>query len=344
MKSNLSDIEVEPDWFYDLTGFEEKDLLLRADYDKVFENLSFNPYRHTITSRVTGREMYYGILETPTLVELVDRCDGILPRGDFRIDTIMGDAQGLHKDRSNAGATFQVASQFNLLEMTDSYVKPSGGIKCYQDDNTQGPACAIACGAGTLYRNYYAQTDAAQIDCLRLVGEKLYDISDGVDMWEMRNGYCFLTPRGAEMLDDDTEEEVYSHFNKLQVGVQTGTEVTLNNAGHRVTQVFCSAVPLAYYEFDMVQKALPFANKVLESAYQATLAAGIVNAEATKNHDVFLTLLGGGAFGNKMEDILLAIKTAVTRFKEYKLNVHIVCHNSYEYNEASKFINRFFLR
>ncbi|WP_245316866.1 hypothetical protein [Bradyrhizobium manausense] len=48
----------------------------------------------------------------------------------------------------------------------------------YQSDSTQGPACAIAAGAATIYRNYFAkvagrlgQTKDRQIDALADLGE-----------------------------------------------------------------------------------------------------------------------------------------------------------------------------
>ena len=33
---------------------------------------------------------------------------------------------------------------------------PEHGVTRYQHDRTQGPACAIAAGAATIYRNYFA--------------------------------------------------------------------------------------------------------------------------------------------------------------------------------------------
>ena len=33
---------------------------------------------------------------------------------------------------------------------------PEMGVTGYVNDRTQGPCCAIACGAGTVYRNYLA--------------------------------------------------------------------------------------------------------------------------------------------------------------------------------------------
>jgi len=57
----------------------------------------------------------------------------------------------MHADSANAGAIFQVASQFNLLEMVSDNVTPEQGVTRYERDATQGPACAIAAGAGTIY-------------------------------------------------------------------------------------------------------------------------------------------------------------------------------------------------
>jgi transposase len=52
--------------------------------------------------------------------------------------------------------------QFNLLEMTSPSVSPEHGVTRYQDDHTQGPACAIAAGAATIYRNYFAPVGGAE--------------------------------------------------------------------------------------------------------------------------------------------------------------------------------------
>ena len=45
-----------------------------------------------------------------------------------------------------------MASQFNLLEMTGPEITPEDGVTRYAHDRTQGPACAIAAGAATVYR------------------------------------------------------------------------------------------------------------------------------------------------------------------------------------------------
>src|SRR5258705_8800093 len=86
----------------------------------------------------------------------------------------------MHQVPENAGALFQVASQFNLLEMVSPTVSPEQGVTRYQHDHTQGPACAIAAGAATIYRNYFAfvdgghgQTAKRQFNGLADLGEAL---------------------------------------------------------------------------------------------------------------------------------------------------------------------------
>lgn len=56
--------------------------------------------------------------------------------------------------KKNEGGIFQVASQFNCLEMVGPKVTPGSGITQYYLDETQGPACALACRSALFFRNY----------------------------------------------------------------------------------------------------------------------------------------------------------------------------------------------
>jgi hypothetical protein len=49
---------------------------------------------------------------------------------------VTGDVRHMHKSPENAGALFQVASQFNMLEMTGPEVTPEHGVTIYQYDGT----------------------------------------------------------------------------------------------------------------------------------------------------------------------------------------------------------------
>ncbi|MEY3295330.1 MAG: hypothetical protein RLZZ451_1378, partial [Pseudomonadota bacterium] len=65
----------------------------------------------------------------------------------------------------------------------------------------------------------------------------------------------------------------------------------------RVSQVFCSALPVAYTPLPAAEWE-PFARLVLEAAYEATLRIAAATAAAGGSATVLLTRLGGGAFGN----------------------------------------------
>jgi hypothetical protein len=121
------------------------------------------------------------------------------------VHCLVSDARALHRHPDFAGATFQVASQFNALEMVGPNVTPEHGVTRYMHDPTQGPACAIAAGAATIWRSYFApgggavgQTADRQIDTLAGLGAALSRHLDRPlrSLWEMRNGYALATPDG----------------------------------------------------------------------------------------------------------------------------------------------------
>ena len=105
----------------------------------------------------------------------------------------------------------------------------------------------------------------------------------------------------------------------LRIGIQWQTQVTLRDATHLVSQAYCSALPVAYTPH-AARLWAPFAQLILEAAYEATLCAAIVNARRHGNHRVFLTLLGGGAFGNDPAWIIAAIARAVHLYQQADLD------------------------
>jgi len=300
-------------WFERLTGFAEE------TPEQVRANLSLEGDR--LRSQVNGWAAAWGALETPSLGELRRRATGCAPPGRPALRQVVADVQALHRDPANAGALFQVASQFNLLEMASPEVTPEQGVGIYEFDRTQGPACAIACGAGTIYRNYFApvngqrgQSAENQIDCLAGLGAALGN--EGGRLWRMQNGYALPSEAGlveiGERLRACTPAELDDLRQRLRTGLQWQAQVTLEGCTHRVSQAYCSALPVAYSQ---LRAGLwePFARLVLEAAYEATLWAACLNAARSGSRTVFLTLLGGGAFGNRLEWILAALRRAVER-------------------------------
>ena len=136
-------------WFEELMGFVED------SPQQVREHIDLDGSE--MTSRVNGEVFVCGVLETPSLGELRRRVQSNSEvAGRISIREVVADVQQLHTSQTNTGSMFQVASQFNLLEMTSPNITPEHGVGIYEYDLTQGPACAIAAGAGTIYRNYFA--------------------------------------------------------------------------------------------------------------------------------------------------------------------------------------------
>ena len=133
-----------------------------------------------LRSLENGRRWAIGTLELISLAELRARARDVAVPGRLTLGIVEGDVRQMHSYPSNAGALFQVASQFNLLEMTGPGISPEDGVTRYEDDPTQGPACALAAGAGTIWRNYFVpvaggvgQTRDRQLDGLADLGRAL---------------------------------------------------------------------------------------------------------------------------------------------------------------------------
>ena len=96
---------------------------------------------------------------------------------------------------------------------------------------------------------------------------------------------------------------------------------------HKVSQAYCSALPVAYSHLHP-NLWREFAILVLEAAYEATFCAAILNAASSGNNRLFLTLLGGGAFGNETDWITGAILRTLNLHRDSALDVAIVSYGS----------------
>ncbi|MBX7432561.1 hypothetical protein JDV09_10665 [Mycobacterium sp. Y57] len=327
---------MQHDWFEALTGFRE------TDYDDTRRRLRVDDEQ--LVSTINGKHYGIGTLTLPTLATLraqTDIRDG--PRSTVRC--VAGDARALHADPELDGAMFQVASQFNLLEMTGPSVTPEHGVTRYRDDHTQGPACAIAAGAATIYRNYFVpigdeqgQTRDRQLDGLAHIGHALSAHLDRPvsELWEMCNGYALCTETGlsaiTRLLSDGGEDLRDALRAQLAIGLHQGVDVTDVRNGKRpkVSQAFCSALPVSYGG-GRTSSWEAFARVILEAAYEATLLAAV----ARPSNIVLLTRVGGGAFGNADAWIDDAIVRAVRNVEHAGLDIRLVSHGHiHESNRA----------
>jgi hypothetical protein len=313
-------------WFEHLFGFEE------STYAET--QVRFTLEGDRLVSRANGLELGVGTFSTPSLAELRASAEGLRP-GRLRVThEIVGDVLELHALAENEGALFQVASQLNCLEFADPRETPEDGVTQYATDPTQGPACSLAAAGATVFRNYFApvdgqvgQTHDHQINNLEGVQAAL---GEGGQLVEVRSGYTFSTPERLDALGRALEgvdrDALMGH---MRIGLQSPVEVTFARRFERPTerrhvcQAFCSALSCGYASGSLAQWR-PLATLVLDAAYEATLLAAIVEAEAGRcSGRVWLTLLGGGAFGNSMTWIGSAIQRALEVVADRDLDVRI---------------------
>ena len=328
------------DWFEALTGFVES--TGPTGYEATRGRLAVDGPR--LASRVNGRTYGIGRFELVSLASLRARARaGARVEGRRGIGVVQGNVRLLHRQPGYAGALFQVASQFNMLEMVGPAVTPEHGVTRYAGDPTQGPACAIAAGAATIYRNYFVPVDGGtgqradrQLDGFVDLGAAIARALGTPEeaLWRMRNGYAMFTADGVDRmsghvasLDEDGRDALRQ---RLRIGLHWDVEVTdgMSSPGPQVSQAFCSALPVSYNAFDLIEGARwqPLATLVLEAAYEARLWAAVLNAQRGVTAQVLLTFLGGGAFGNDERWIGAGIAHAVRATRAHDLEIAIVSY------------------
>jgi len=197
------------------------------------------------------------------------------------------------------------------------------------------PKCALACPAGTVFRNYLCNGGAGQgeqqIDTLADVGAVLGNAKG--QLWQMQNGYALpKTPSSLAGLNERlaaNPELSAAAEAALRVGVHWDTQAKPPHT-HRVAQVYASALPVAYAKTTKSADWEPLAHIVLRGAYAATLAVAQCKSirEGGRRVSVYLTALGGGAFGNRTDWIRDAMAAALDAFRDAPLDVYLVHYGS----------------
>ena len=353
-------------WFKATFGFEE------CSYNETKQQFKLSSDGMELTSLSNNRKFHVGLFEVLSHKDLHERKvkvkDGAgrlantgVDLGGLSFSNISGTVESLIQNIDNEGSVFQAASQFNCLEMVGPGVRPEDGITRYKFDRTQGPACALACPAGTLYRNYFVNKGRGQaapgnqINTLDTVEKILGDTNHskkGSVYWHVKNGYCMpltncsmsaLNKRLegdatlAQKIQDnlkvgvhwDTEVEKQPKWKRCQNSDKWVSEVDSETLKHNVCQVYVSACPVAYTKSTRSTDWEPFASLILKSCYESTLeVANILALQRGKRVKVFLTQVGGGAFGNRSLWILRAIENALKKFEDAPLDVYLVHYST----------------
>lgn len=340
-------------WFFRIFGFEEfAQGMKHGAFENVRRQLSIltTGDSHILTN-LQGTKFWVGRYTQQSLLSLREELGPKLSStgGSLVVGQVEGNVAKLHADPELAGSVFQVASQFNVLEMVSPDVGPDAGITGYVHDRTQGPACAMSCPAATVFRNYFVNvtgqdTPEHQIDGLKeahalLLGmQKDAGVEQPVErLWRMQNGYCMPESQRAlqitnALLDPSSaggQQRRRSFINSITFGTHWDTQVggsvppgTALQDCHKVAQIFCSALPVAYNDFP-TNDWTHFATAVLQSAYEATfaVAANLSKQRGDARVAVYLTRLGGGVFGNSDNWIKDAIEAACVEYQSWPIDV-----------------------
>lgn len=366
-------------WYETLFGLAET-----GNYSAIQSNFQVDVNAGIMTSKANNKAFQIGQFSTPTLNNLreagklkldASRTNDQCGVQQFSFEhVIQGDV--LLEHAKYPGAVFQAASQFNCLEFSNWKATPELGITWYCSDPTQGPACALACAAGTVVRNYFVDVSAHSAlgttnkttDCLGQYADSQVNNLDALEValgndkeryFNVLNGYTFS--QGVEPLArlnaviEASKQAPPSHptyddyLGLVKIGLHTDVGVTFRSRfadvvdiaeGLTVTQAYVSALSCAYSGIGTAHWT-SFAKLVLDAAYEATLWAAVLNAlrdapesltdrdfpapSQAHKHDVFLSFIGGGVFGNDPEWISDAIGRALAIMHTHNapIRVHI---------------------
>lgn len=117
--------------------------------------------------------------------------------------------------------------------MPCEYTTPEKGITDYQFDHTQGPACAMACAAATVFRNYLvpmgSQTGQSTTSQLNTLADMEKAI--GIDGIRMKNGYALMSANTVQAISRyiaSLDEQMRDRLRQeLRIGLHSDTEVTI---------------------------------------------------------------------------------------------------------------------
>ncbi|MDA8638487.1 hypothetical protein N9L22_01785 [Candidatus Poseidonia alphae] len=311
-----------------LIGFSDS----RVGYSQTKQMIQFDG--RFITSTSNGKRFDVGEFEFLTLAELRSRfkahqSDGDLPKFDeinrvYHNKPSRENVQEYMRNTEYNCALFQVASQFNLLEMGTPQKTPEDGVDIYWRDPTQGPACATATIGATLFRNYFiehggfvGQTADQQINGLRDMLTRLGLREEESYLYE--NGYVRLSKEDtiacSKKIKKLSEEERFELMGELSVGIHWGCQVNNAETGleQRVSLILCSGLPLGGYARPGVNldDAEALGRLVQDGMQEATILAGALNQIKFGVSDVVLTKLGNGVFGNPVDWVVAARNRAL---------------------------------
>jgi len=368
------------DFFKNMMGFEENQLINwhkgnDENYNKFFLNKNLIEQRNIngkpqfIIHSITGKEYQAGFFTNPTIITLREQAAKLEQVGNGTFNIVIGldtklnsshrhtvDIGLLQANPDNIDAVFQVASNFSALEPTGISHYPEGGITGYIYDYTQGPFASISAAPGLFYRMYgifydptkpptdWRQTKEHQIELLG--GTSKYPRLK--EVFPVTNGYVnyLYNPESLNLLftEKDYEEIRIGYHRDIQVlyGFTNGDkQYDIKDKQQVINQVFTAAIDFGSLNASSQNNPIVIkrAQALLDAAYEGTFLAAATN----KKKKVFLTLIGGGVFGNDISWIANAMVKNKNFIKDYGLDVTLIVYDysKVKHSNQAKSLNEF---
>ena len=271
---------------------------------------------------ITVNSYSAGVFYFPTIEELtkyakkvkkdfagIPKLHIIVPSGD---DYSKVDVTQVQTDRLNTGATFQVASNLNTMEPPNEETTPDDEnfVTIYLEDKTQGPMASISAAPAAISRVYcmfhnendpssWGQSSESQISMVSKLN----------DYYTVSNGY--VVNYGGEQ--SFAEKDLDRLCQKVHIGMQYQVDAIFGKrvSGKmdkvkkpvRINQVFCAAMNEAQGESGSKNKELDAGELKMKLLQRACYQGTYLSAICMKSKKLYLTLVGGGVFGNSLEVI-----------------------------------------
>lgn len=256
---------------------------------------------------VENGEVSFGRIDLYSIDELRKKTENRKPfKGEGSVSVIVDptiDVKDLQADPQNAGANFQIASNFNGQE-AGQFCGDDRSLNELQSIFAQGEQASMSAYPGIFFRKYFSGP-------INLLDELV------------AKGIVTMDKRGVLVRDITSLGELVENQGLIKVGYHSGISVThgsnfanIIDRGQRINQTFTAALNLGANP-----RLKDFSSVFLRAAYEGTVRASFLHGVKK----VFLTLVGGGVFCNDLEDIAKAIQGAAAFAREKSMDVVIVC-------------------
>lgn len=264
--------------------------------------------------------------------------------------------------KTNQRCMVQIASNFNCLEVPTQYSNPQSGnlVENYSRDKTQGPAASFGPLSASLYRahfsmpNYTPQTLDTHINTEQ-INQSQINLLEHLPSWfNVVNGKLLINSLDLKKIDNIIDFDALQFmelYKEVQIGLHTECPILYDRNGkitntntkedlsedkfsfEEVDQVLVSTINYNNYTNEDTGVIDNISEMLLQAAYEGTYLA----AKMRKTKNLYLTLIGGGAFSNHIEYIIKAIKNTHNKYAYQCVDLENVYLCLYDSNESYLF-------